>query len=453
MALARQPIPLAHQQPARVAVTASMAATGKPGSIWILGMLEALVDACEDWAKPLAVVLITVALWVCMRRRQNQSNTPRDARSIAPPPAAATRRRYSLVPDDKVGLVPALNARDSQMNWLEGMVSSIYEVSHGIFHGEQGGEQLPSWQPGEFADALRRLRQESSDVLWPDAGTLHEPLDDVALCARLIASGLDVAGASELLRKYAAYRSTTQGGVRPPSDWLNCGIALVPFEDNLGRPVVVIRPRYHVSGNIDVFRAGLRSTLDAVKSHLLAKRGSGFSETNPLEQYAMVWDFEGAGRSNLDWQAFNCTLEEGAFHYPNMGSQIYILNVSTPFRWIWAAASRLMHPRITRKCLLVAPQDVPKCMLRLVTPELLPPAYGGTGRPWCGPHEAKTLEDQLGDLVAKVLRRQGAVPAGAKPSRSELGPSSEAPPARRPRKPSVGCLGGCFPSRLTCSVP
>lgn len=422
-----------------------------------------------SWSTLVLAVLVATSLAMIIRRRCARKQSPSKAPRPPPVPlvrsgdaAADSRGQYSLVPRDRVGSVPVFKADATSIQWLDMMATRVYEVSHGIFYGEEGGERLPSWQPGEFSAALKRLRQEVAGRQWPDAGILHEPLDDVALCARLIASGLEVQGAAQLVDAYAAYRSTTRGGVFPPSEWLRCGITFVPFEDRLGRPVIVIRPRYHVPGNIDLFRAGLRTTLDAVKAHFLANRSDGFSQTNPLEQYAMVWDFEGAGRKNLDWQAFHCTLEEGARHYPNMGSQIYVLNVSTPFRWVWGAASRLMHPRIRRKCLLISPADVPACMRRLARPELLPPAYGGTGRPWPGPMEATTLEDQVGELVANVWRRQGVVPAGAKPSRTEVDEhTAEQEAASRrlrsydanpggDRGSGTGCLGCCL--LRTCCI-
>jgi len=315
---------------------------------------------------------------------------------------------------------PKLSADEERLQWFEDIAARIYEVNHGIFCGQVGGESLPSWPPHAFREALMNFRSlcPDPDSTWPHGGKIHEPLDDVALAQRLIASGLDVVGALELVQDYASYRrSVGGGGVCPTQNWLEAGIAIVPCEDRLGRPVISIRPRYHRPGNLELFKLGLRSALDVVKAHLLHRRGPTFSETNPLEQYVMVWDFEGASLKNLDWDAFHCTIKEGQKHYPNMGSQIYVLNVNAPMRWIWSAASKLMHPRIRRKCFLVAPKDVHACMRCVVAPELLPPQYGGTGAPWPGPQDCETLEDQVGELAAAVYRRADAVPAGAKPSR------------------------------------
>mmetsp|Transcript_57753 Transcript_57753/g.159893 ORF Transcript_57753/g.159893 Transcript_57753/m.159893 type:complete len:286 (+) Transcript_57753:228-1085(+) len=283
---------------------------------------------------------------------------------------------------------------------------------------------------------------------------MHEPLDDIALAARLIANDLDVTATARVAREYAAFRlPTSGGGVLPSLEWITSGVALLPCEDRLGRPVIVIRPRYHRPGNIEMFRAGLRTTLDAVKAHFLNKRTAEFSNNNPLEQYAMVWDFGGASWSNADWEAFHTTLHEGTHHYPNMGSQIYVLNVSKPFRWFWSTACRFLHPKIRRKCCLVAPGNVRACMEQVLDPASLPPEYGGTGRPWMGPSEARFFEDQVGELAAAVYLRAGVVPQGAKPPRSDggMGRSDECDKeevwakvlAPRKRSDASDCWCGC----------
>jgi len=315
-------------------------------------------------------------------------------------------------------------------------------MQHGIFMmagNVTEEEQLSGWTAEAFKSALLKLRKCMPKDAWPHGGCLHEPLDDVALAARLIASELDVDKANRLIREYATFRQdvTNGGGVAPTLEWLECGIVFVPCEDVLGRPVVNIRPRHHRPGNPDLFRLGLRCTLDALKAHHMHRRGTTFSESNPLEQYAMVWDFAGVSWTNLDWDAFHTTLHEGK-HYPNMGSQIYVLNVSAPVRWIWKAASKFMPPRVRRKCILVAPGDVPSCMRYLVAADQLPQVWGGTGPAWPGPTEAQTLEDQVGCLVATAYRRAGVVPVGAKPSQEDLVPSGIATPRQNPHGKSGG---------------
>lgn len=325
---------------------------------------------------------------------------------------------FSLVPRGQ--RAKFLQASEDVLPWFDNVVTKIYEVSHGIFYGELGGDRLPAWAPGAFREALFKLRQEAKDICWPDAGTLHEPADDVALASRLIATDLDVKAAAQLLRDYMLHRQSPRGGVAPTLEWLHCGIVSVPCEDFLGRPVINVCPRHHKPGDLELFRLGLRTTLDCVKAHLLHKRTNGFSQTNPLEQYTMIWDFEGTGWSNLDWEAFHCTIFEGAHHYPNMGSQIYVLNVNSAVRWVWNTASRCLHPKIRRKCCLVAPTQVNECLQKLIPIEALPPKYGGSGPDWPAPADATTFEDQVGELAARVYRRAGVVPAGAKPLRSAM---------------------------------
>ena len=72
------------------------------------------------------------------------------------------------------------------------------------------------------------------------------------------------------------------------------GVAVVPFEDNFGRPVVFVRLRFHRPGNVEAFAQGLRTTVDAMIAHMLSKRQSlgnsaGMDGSNLLEAYVMVF--------------------------------------------------------------------------------------------------------------------------------------------------------------------
>mmetsp|Transcript_11454 Transcript_11454/g.25968 ORF Transcript_11454/g.25968 Transcript_11454/m.25968 type:complete len:567 (-) Transcript_11454:34-1734(-) len=325
---------------------------------------------------------------------------------------------FSLVSEGQFP-APLVAGPGQAMAAFEQQATSVYEVSLGIFMGEATPEQLARWPKHAFRDALLELRDRARAVEWLDAGVLHEPLDDIPLASRLIATQLDVNASLELLHEYGRYRASTQGGVCPSRAWLEYGIVVVHTEDRLGRPVINVRPRYHFPNNHDLFRNGLRCTLDAVKAHLLARRGTAFSSNNPLEQYTMVFDFAGAGWKNLDWEAFHITLEEGGKHYPNMMGQIFLLNASRFSRTVWRGAKRLMDARVRRKVFLIAPSQVASCMRRLLPEDKIPREWGGSGLPWPGPQDAATLEDQVGALVAEVYLKAGVVPAGAKPTRAE----------------------------------
>jgi len=343
---------------------------------------------------------------------------------------SATGRRtpvFCLLPQNDP--TPFLFAKEDQLDWFCAAMQQVKDLRYGTAMAVSNAaqEELPDWTAKDFKSAFVKLRMRICADLWPNGGRLHEPLDDIALAQRLMTTELDVDMAVKLVHEYASFRQdvTHGGGVAPPLEWIESGTVFVPCEDILGRPVINIRPRYHRRGNPDLFKAGLRSTVDALKAHYMRRRGTTFSETNPLEQYVMVFDFAGYSmRNNLDWDAFHVTVHEGAVHYPNMGSQIYVLNVSAPLRWLWTAASKFMQPRVRRKCILVAPGDVPSCMSRLIASDQLPPVWGGTGPAWPGPEEARTLEDQVGPLLANTYRCAGVVPAGAKPSREDLAPSS-----------------------------
>mmetsp|Transcript_46415 Transcript_46415/g.84987 ORF Transcript_46415/g.84987 Transcript_46415/m.84987 type:complete len:558 (-) Transcript_46415:174-1847(-) len=354
----------------------------------------------------------------CRRKEAQVELSPMMTRRLSRLQTSTGRKVFSLVSE---GQFPTpLSAGPGQaMLTFEEQATSVYEVSLGIFMGEATSEQLARWPRHAFRDALLELRERAKACEWPDAGVLHEPLDDIPLASRLIATQLDVNAALELLHEYGRYRGRTQGGVCPSRAWLEYGIVVVHCEDRLGRPVINVRPRYHFPGNIDLFRSGLRCTLDAVKAHLLANRGTTFSRSNPLEQYTMVFDFAGAGWKNLDWEAFHVTLEEGGKNYPNMMGQIFLLNASAFSRATWHMAKSFMDARVRRKVFLIAPSEVAACMRRLLPEDKIPREWGGSGLPWPGPQDAATLEDQVGALVAEVYQKAGVVPAGAKPTRAE----------------------------------
>lgn len=179
---------------------------------------------------------------------------------------------------------------------------------------------------------------------------------------------------------------------------------------------------------------------------MLHSRTSSLRKENPLEQYALVLDFEGAGCNNFDLEALQVTLQEGGLHYPNMVSQVYLLNVSWGARLAWASAQSLLNEKIKRKCMLVAPEDVASCMQKLLPLDQVPPEYGGSGSSWPAPRNAQTLEEQAGELAASIYLRAGVAPNGTKPpsQRHKEKPcprlQEDTPLGQWPTAPSWGCF-------------
>lgn len=347
--------------------------------------------------------------------------------------------------------LPALCVEEDDMPSFEEKVNSYFQVRHGIFCGEVGGEPIVGWPPGRFREALARLRPlavQRTQARQSKPG-LHEPVDDIMLAQRLIATDLNVSGAAQLVDDYLEYREEQQGGVTPTLEWIESGLAFVPCEDRLGRPVVVVRPRYHAPGNLAHFIRGLRCTLDAVSIHLLKKRRAGIGHNaNLLEQYVMVFDFEGATWSNFDLEALKETIHAGTYHYPNKVGQTFVLHVSWGTTAAWNIAKKLLHPRTRRKCQFFASRDVREAMSSLVDSELLPPEYGGTAEPWPrAPAEACCFEEQVGELAARVYQESRVVPPGTKPCRSECPVASRTPskqlPLRVERENSIAATFGC----------
>mmetsp|Transcript_137069 Transcript_137069/g.292750 ORF Transcript_137069/g.292750 Transcript_137069/m.292750 type:complete len:492 (-) Transcript_137069:83-1558(-) len=318
----------------------------------------------------------------------------------------------------------ALHVDEQQLAMFEEYVGKAKEVVNGLFLGQLQGEPIPGWPVGAFREALRSLRRIVAAVENPcgDIVGLHEPIDDIMLAQRLIAKDLDIQAASQLVEDYLAYRWKMKGGVSPALEWIRAGVAIMPCEDVWGRPIIVVRPRYHVPGNVPFFLRGLRTSVDAVAVHMFQKRQQGFSETNTnvLEQYVLVFDFEGATWNNCDWECLKATLKSGTHEYPNRVAQVIAINVGPTARWVWKMAQTFLAPVNVRKIQLVAPKDVPAAMRRLVPQERLPREYGGNAEPWRHPKEAKSFEDQVGELAAAVYSSADVIPSGARPLRCSI---------------------------------
>lgn len=386
--------------------------------------------------------LLTVAALVCLQIVVSTFRCASQVRARSKEKLAEHKATEARVPPASSGLetdghlqagpslekAPAIYIEDADMDRFEQIVDEINQVKQGLFHGECSGGDVPAWPKGSVRAAIKELRTRIPASAWPHGGKVHDPLDDIAYAQRLIAANLDVEKTVELVNEYRKFREGTHGSFNSPSRlWLENGVVIVPCEDVLGRPLLVVRMRYHRPGHGELFRSGMRSALDTVKLHCLHKRSGKLSKENPLDQYAMIYDLDGATWSNIDWECFRITLEEGAKRYPNMGSQIYILNASPTFMRIWGVAQKALDGRLRRKCSFIRSSEVPDLMRKLVPSDKLCPEYGGTGLPWLGPQEARTLEDQAGELMARVIGDAGVVPPGAKPRRITAPDGTRAP--------------------------
>merc|ERR1711977_103355 len=95
----------------------------------------------------------------------------------------------------------------------------------------------------------------------------------------------------------------------------------------------------------DLMQAGYRATVDAVIAHLLHKRSSQISGSNPLEQYVLVFESDGAGWSNFSTQIVKIMVQESNRHYPERLARIYVINCNNFVRTCFHIASPMLHPR------------------------------------------------------------------------------------------------------------
>merc|ERR1712113_1195634 len=91
---------------------------------------------------------------------------------------------------------------------------------------------------GIVKKGLQEMRKFNRDLQQKmnraDTWRLHEPGDDVLFARLLVASDFEVSRALQLLRSYLQWRHEDMvGGVPPSADWLQLGLASIPFEDKL----------------------------------------------------------------------------------------------------------------------------------------------------------------------------------------------------------------------------
>eukprot|EP00931_Biecheleriopsis_adriatica_P035137 TRINITY_DN20238_c0_g1_i1.p1 TRINITY_DN20238_c0_g1~~TRINITY_DN20238_c0_g1_i1.p1 ORF type:complete len:555 (+),score=94.34 TRINITY_DN20238_c0_g1_i1:51-1667(+) len=338
-----------------------------------------------------------------------KSRKSKDLNGAETSPASACRD-FRLCPPE----VLPMKLSDEQLPFLEKEVVRIYAVDHSkppLGTGARPGSS--DFRPkSDVIESLRKLRalcaefdKESAAGKW----RLHEPIDDLFLARQLIAADFDLPRAKQLVQGYISWRRELRGGVPPALPWLKLGIGILPFEDIMGRPVILARARYFSSETPDdLFRGFYRGIVDAVIGHLLLKRDQELSATNPLEQYVLVLDVMGATRKNFAMSGVKVMISESTANYPDRLAQIYLLGVNMGVQALWAVVSPMVHPRTRKKVELVSAAKAPEVMQHLVGgAERLPREYGGTGTDLASPDKAKTLEERGGKLAARVWQETG----------------------------------------------
>jgi len=304
---------------------------------------------------------------------------------------------------------PFLRVPEQQMPRFEAEIGSIYAV-----YDQSSCDRINLRTP---LYTLRKLLAPYEQEHWQ----LREPIDDVLLCRTLVAKDFNVEKAFALVKGYLEWRVEVDGGVRPPDEWIATCHCSIPFEDRFGRPVVVVRSKY-IDGSMpaELLQKGYRATVDAVISHLLEKRSSTVSGNNPLEQYVLCFESEGAGWSNFSPQIVKIMVAESNKHYPERLAGIFVLNSTHFVRSCFNMVSWMLHPRTVKKVQFLTQDKVAAFMQNLVDIDKLPPEYGGHAPSWPGPDEAKSLNERMGPIMAGTYRRLGLAPPGQEADEQEV---------------------------------
>lgn len=381
-----------------------------PVSVWLV-LAFSLVVACSyirDFSPKQICCVVALGMAV-LKLAAAKFRRKRACKSVEPPSnfggATGLLRPFPL----SQASTPSLRVKDEQLSWFVGEVARIHAVELGECPGpaESSRRATTSRLHESISAALMDLRAEVVRINSSDP-FLHEPLDDALLGRLLVACDFCVAKAAYLVRQYVSFREGMGGGVPPPLDTLRAGAFLVPFMDNRGRPVLLVRGRFFdASTDVGEVQRCFRSLMDVVVLELVARRtGShNISPKNPLEQYVCVIETEGCGWSNMSMPVLKMLVRETNVFFPDRLQEIIVLGAAASIRAIWRLASPLVHPRTQRKVQLVGRHDVKKVMQRLVPLSQLPPEYGGEGAPLADPSEGGDIESCAGAIAASAWRR------------------------------------------------
>lgn len=296
----------------------------------------------------------------------------------------------------------ALNLESDDFSWFIGQVARIFELQLSDVSSYEPPERLRC----QITSALIETRSGVKNLLSTTKChmDLHDPIDDLIISRFLIATGFNVTRTLPLLQGYLDWRSASDGGEEPNLNVIRSGMFMVPFEDKLGRPVLIIRTAcIDASAPIEQIRQTFRAIMDAFLHHSLRKR-RGPTRTNPLEQYVCLVDAQGAGWKNVRLGIVKMLVQETNMYFPDMVQEIYILSVSHMVHTVWNMAVPLLHPRTRKKVKLVKTDDVPSTLQGIIDEHLLPTTLGGLGPPFVLPSEANNLSEAVGQIAATGWR-------------------------------------------------
>ena len=141
--------------------------------------------------------------------------------------------------------VPLRRVERSEMGRLRQQLLSVADGAGGDQAAAELAEQI-GVVLGAVQDSLRASSEEGERC----GGALHEPVDDYAAARFLLAAKFNTALATQYIREYLQWRVRIQGCCKPPEQWLDMGAVVAPFEDRLGRPVVVMRCKHLVAQDV-----------------------------------------------------------------------------------------------------------------------------------------------------------------------------------------------------------
>uniref|UniRef100_A0A7S1IMF2 CRAL-TRIO domain-containing protein n=1 Tax=Eutreptiella gymnastica TaxID=73025 RepID=A0A7S1IMF2_9EUGL len=198
----------------------------------------------------------------------------------------------------------------------------------------------------------------------------HECHDNEFFLRFLRARDFDLDKASGLMLSYLEWRRKVypQGApthiVEPRTHF---GAVYADYLDKKGRPVLVVRARYHdKTRSTEETRHVIVMFMDGIVHHI----------HKPATQFSVLVDLNGFGYANADLTALKSTLSILDNYFPERLGNLWFIHANFVFMSLWKVVKSFIPVQTASKIFFYGP-DYQERLRESIDPRVLPNAYGG----------------------------------------------------------------------------
>ena len=258
--------------------------------------------------------------------------------------------------------------------------------------------------PASPAALLAALRADGTAALLTSTG---EVLDDACVARWVRARKDDLALAGSCLRAHAAWRAAEVGPGHPTFDEASLAPVLDPPRiflqglDDRGRPVLLIRVRFHTRGRAEETARLVGYALDA--AYAAAVRSP--HPANPGRRLVLLLDLRGFRLAAADPRALGSLATMLTNHYPERLDQFYMVGAPAVFWGLWRLMQPFIVPGVKAKIRFVRGSAPPE-LAAFIPPDVLPADMGGGAQ--FVPVEAAVAAARAADAASTAAARSGS---------------------------------------------